>query len=329
MFLKSLKSPKGLLGLLRKLNESQNKIQQVVPIGRGHAGKTNLINSIPRVLDTLPSGIRVGYRDLKQLNDALIQVRRTEQDLSRGGLPPTLERSFRTLGLFDDENEMITLQISDEIGQPITNTTPDSPAEQLERFDEYVKAANQADILWVTVCLPTNDSSRSLGLFRDDLARYECWLSESLRARPTENPISIAIVVTKFDSLFASEDTASAKASKEWLEEKLLKPLSNIVKKGTSRGAVRKGAIIPVSAFGFGNSDLKSAHREQTSIAYEDHEDEFLLKHDTGLNPFNVLTLITWSFYAASSGLDSKQFSQIEAKLAADLSLMNKWLISL
>ena len=99
------KKNQRLVRLFNQLTEVNERTLTVVPVGRGHAGKTNLINGIPRVLDTLPSGIRLGYDDLKLLNEALGQVRRTEQDLIRGGLPPTLERSFRDVGLYFQEEE--------------------------------------------------------------------------------------------------------------------------------------------------------------------------------------------------------------------------------
>lgn len=300
----------------------------VVPVGRGHAGKTNLINGIPRVLDTLPSGIRLGYNDLKLLNEALGQVRRTELDLIRGGLPPTLERSYRTVGLFFEELEQLSLQISDEIGQPITNTTPDSPQEQIQRFEEYVNAAAKADVLWVTTSLPLTDSSQSLGLFRDDLARYQCWLSESIKKRSAKNPVAVAIVLTKLDAVFNSEEDASRQMTEDWLVNKTLKPLVDVVRQGKKRGCVSKGAVIPVSAFGFGNSKRVSKTSE-ASAAYEDLEEEFALGEEAGLNPFNVLTLMVWSFYAAISARQGVLPRKIEEALDSDLSSDAHWIVQI
>jgi hypothetical protein len=317
----------GLVQLRDKFIEKSNQVR-VVPIGRGHAGKTNLINGIPRVLDTLPSGIRLGYNDLKLLNEALGQVRRTEQDLLRGGLPPTLERSYRTVGLFFEELEQLTLQISDEIGQPITNTTPDSPKEQIQRFDEYVNAASKADVLWVATSLPLTDSSQSIGLFRDDLARYQCWLSDAIQKRSAKNPVAVAIVVTKLDALFCSEEEASRQMTDSWLTEETLKPLVDVVRQGKKCGSVSKGTVVPVSAFGFGNS--KRTHKvSEASTAYEDLEEEFVLEADAGLNPFNVLTLMVWSFYAATTKQPGQSFRKLEEALATDLRATGHWWVEI
>lgn len=323
-----LKKQRRLIQLWNLLVEKDPETLNVVPIGRGHTGKTNLINSIPRALDTLPSGIRLGYNDLKLLNEALAQVRRTEQDLLRGGLPPTLERSYRSIGLYFEEVEQLKLQVSDEIGQPITNTTPDSPKEQVQRFNEYVNAAADADVLWVTTSLPVTNSSQSLGLFRDDLARYQCWLSESIRDRTDQNPVSVAIVIPKIDAIFETEEEAARQLTEDWLTNQTLKPLVDVVRKGIKRGWVKKGAVVPVSAFGFGNSRLMEKDSE-ASIAYEDHEEEFVLRDSAGLNPFNVLTLLVWSFFAAVSAKDGPTFRKLEEALSGDMEAVGKWIIQI
>jgi len=279
----------GLVELLGKMLPVADRLIRVVPVGRGHKGKTSLVNSMPRALDTLPSGARIGYDDLRKLNEALIRVRQTEQDLARDGVPPTLERTFRTLGLFVDEQELLRMELSDEIGQPFTDTTPESSPEALARYADYMNATAAADVLWLIVSLPSNSSPSSMGLFRDDLARYECWLSQTLRQRKAKQPVSVALVITKIDTLFATPKEAITQMTPSWLLDDLLRPLATVIRKGVQRKNIHAAAAIPVSAFGFGNS-LVREKEPPFGASYEEHEEEFLLQSTKCLTPFNVLT---------------------------------------
>lgn len=324
MFHRSSTHAHGLVDLLGKMLSPSDQLIHVVPVGRGHQGKTSVVNVIPRVLDTLQSGNRIGYDSLLKLNEALARVRQTEQDLSRDGLPPTLERSFRTLGLFVDEHEFQRLELSDEIGQPFTDTTPDSSPEALARYRNYMAATAAADVLWLMVSLPPTPLTTSLGLFRDDLARYECWLSETVRKREGQRPVSVAVVVTKIDTLFPSPEAVRAQFTPSWVLDDLLRSLVSVIRKGVKHGCIARAAAIPVSAFGFGNSTALTKE-PQSGARYEEYEEEYLLAKSKSLDPFNVLTLLAWSFLASVSRRREKKYQQVARQLETDLSACGDW----
>jgi len=110
-----------------------------------------------------------------------------------------------------------------------------------------------------------------------------------------DHPVSVALVLSKIDTLFKDADEARDGLNDETLRS-TLGPLVHLVE---TSARVSDAIILPVSAFGFGNAVLRSqAPGEEQPSSLEDPfgaEATWLLKEGTPPRPYNLDTLVVWT----------------------------------
>src|ERR1700722_2872406 len=89
--------------------------------------------------------------------------------------------------------------------------------------------------------------------FEDDLKIATGYLRKALELRQDDRSFALAIILTKVDTLFPTPDAAREELSDELLRQSL-RPLVTLA--GMS-DKVHEAAILPCSAFGFGNAVRK------------------------------------------------------------------------
>src|SRR5262249_43792862 len=220
-------------------------------IGRGHAGKTALFRALSEgpVGDFFPSGLHVDVGDPREVARMIREAEETQRILQASGLPPTLEASQIRYYLYDGDQQRVVYKMREVIGQVLTHTLPDSTAEQQTRYEEYLKSLLNTHALWAVIpCPPPTPPPRDRRRYSNDLRITGAYLREALRLRPAEQPVAVALVLSKIDTLFRDEAEARAALSDEMLRG-ALGPLAHLVDKSTH---VVEAALIPVTAFGFG-----------------------------------------------------------------------------
>ena len=315
-------------------------------IGRGHAGKTALFNTIFRGTDTLPSGLQVDVEGPWNMAKQIKSSRETVELLRHTGLPATLDRPKNELHLFQGDTKCVTFSFREVIGQILTSTTDDSPSEQKDVYAEYVTDLGRSDVLWVVMpCPPREASFHDLERYNDDLRLSVAYLRESLRLRQNPRTCSVAIALTKLDSLFTSAEEAKSQLEKDHLCE-VLRPLVNLIM--ASKG-VGQAAIFPTSAFGFGNAVprpveqtgngkvAEAPHNGKAAVALEQGETEWILRPGASPQPYNLTALVVWSMLRGmlyqDVEVDDDQgehaLAQICESLAKDLSSLDGWCVPL
>src|SRR5262249_32123785 len=134
------------------------------------------------------------------------------------GLPPTLEVSEIRYHLYDGDVPRVAYQIHEVIGQILTHTLPDSAEEQQASYSQYVSNLANTRVLWAVVpCSPPNPSARDRRRYANDLRITLAYLREALRRRPPEQPVAVALVLSKIDVLFKDAEEARASLTDEVL----------------------------------------------------------------------------------------------------------------
>lgn len=309
-------------------------------IGRGHAGKTALFRALYRgtVQHNLPSQLQFDVDDPLATAKLVQEARATFEMLHERGLPQTLEPEEIVFHLFEAETKRVVLRFREVVGQILTHTTADSPPEQKAKYSEYLTHLAACDVKWIVVSCPRQRSTPDdLRRYEDDLLLTKSYLREALRWRTNSRPCSVAIVMTKIDTLFENEDEARAQLPDERLIE-ALRPLVNMV---LASEKVSQAAIFPVTAFGFGNAIVRQLSSETTQAVtgprssagpLEDEESEWILKPGVTPEPFNVASLIVWSLLAGMLYQEVDVDEDGEAAMAricrmlhSDLETLNGW----
>lgn len=309
-------------------------------IGRGGAGKTALFRALDEgvVGDFFPSGLHVDVGDPREVARMIREAEKTQRLLQSSGLPPTLQTSEIRYYLYDGEEQRVVYKMREVIGQVLTHTLPDSAAERQSAYDEYLRSLMNTHVLWAMVPCP----SPSPGVlerrrYANDLRITIAYLREALRLRSLKQPAAVVLVLSKIDTLF--KDAAQAQASlTDDVLRKALGPLVRLI--GTS-ARVADAAIIPVTAFGFGNAVLRESGGERHGTSPESADEPFgaepiwLLREGVAPQPYNLDTLFLWTLLFGllnHEGHDFETEPQIEElceMLRDDLEAGDPWVVPL
>jgi hypothetical protein len=310
-------------------------------IGRGHAGKTALFRALLEgpVGDFFPSGLHADAGDPREVARMIREAEETQRVLEKSGLPATLQAAQIRYYLYDGEERRAVCNMREVIGQVLTHTLPDSAGEQQAHYAEYLKSLVNTEVLWAVVpCPPPSPSSRERRRYANDLRITLAYLREALRLRSLEQPVAVALVLSKIDTLF--EDPAEARAC---LSDDVLRtalgPLVHLIDKSAR---VSEAAIIPVTAFGFGNAVLREQPGERAGAPPESADEPFgaepvwLLREGVAPNPFNLDTLFIWTLLfgllsqaAGGASGAAPEDDDVCRMLREDLDAADPWLLLL
>jgi hypothetical protein len=308
-------------------------------IGRGHAGKTALFRALDEgpVGGFFPSGLHVDVGDPREVAKLIRETEETRRILQRSGLPPTLQAAQIRYYLYDHDEQRVVYKMHEVIGQVLTHTLPDSAVDQQTKYSWYLKNLVNTHVLWAMVpCLPPNPGARDRRRYANDLRITLAYLREALRLRSLEQPVAVALVISKIDVLF--EDAEEARAS--LTDQVLCKALGPLVHLLDQSARVSEAVIIPVTSFGFGNAVLHASASARAgtppSSADEPFEPEpiWLLREGAALEPFNLDTLFLWTLLfgllnQAGPGVakTEPQIDEVCRTLRGDLDAGNPWLL--
>jgi hypothetical protein len=226
------------------------------------------------------------------------EAEEAERLLHQFGLPPTLKASQIRYCLYDGAAQGVVYKLREVIGQVLTHTLPDSAPEQQARYTEYLRSLLNTHVLWAVVpCPPPDPGARDRRRYANDLHITLAYLREALRLRSREQPVAVALVLSKIDALFKDADEARRSLTDDVLRTSF-GPLVHLVEQSPR---VSDAVIIPVSSFGFGNA----VPREDTTPREEGHpesDDEpfgsepiWLLREGVSARPYNLDTLFVWT----------------------------------
>jgi hypothetical protein len=309
-------------------------------IGRENAGKTALFRALEEgpVGDFFPSGLHVDLGDPREVAQMIREAEQTQRILQSSGLPPTLQAAQIRYYLYDGEERRVVYRMREVIGQVLSHTLPDSAAEQQTDYAEYLKSLVNTQALWVMVpCPPPNPGARERRRFANDLRITIAYLREALRLRTLKQPAAVALALSKIDAPFEDVEEARASLTDDVLR-KALGPLVNLIEQSAR---VSDAAVIPVTAFGFGNAVLRESAGGRDGAPPESADQTFggepiwLLREGVAPQPFNLDTLLLWTLHFGllnQTGGDVEAEPEIEAlcrMLRDDLDAGDPWLLSL
>jgi hypothetical protein len=310
-------------------------------IGRGNAGKTALLRTLGEgpVGDFFPSGLHVDAGDPREVARMIREAEQTQRLLHQLGLPPTLEASQVRYILYDGAVQRAAYQLREVIGQVLTHTVPNSSAQQQASYTQYVTSLLNTHLLWAVVpCSPPNPTARDRRRYANDLRITLAYLREALRLRSAEQPVAVALVLTKIDMLFDDAQAARAALTDDVLRA-CFGPLVHLIEQSTR---VADAVIIPVTAFGFGNAVLREQNTVQEGTRPESEDEPFgpepvwLLREGVSAQPANLDTLFIWTLLhglLAQAGHavieEDTELGEMCRTLAGDLEAINPWLLPL
>jgi hypothetical protein len=310
-------------------------------IGRGHAGKTALLRTLAEgpVGDFFPSGLHADAGDPREVVRMIREAEEAQRQLHEFGLPPTLQASQVCYWLYDGAVPRVVYQMREVIGQVLTHTLPDSAAEQQARYAEYLRSLVDTHVLWVVVpCPPPNPDARDRRRYANDLRITLAYLREAIRLRSLGQPVAVALVLSKIDALFRDAEEARTCLTDEVLRTSF-GPLVHLVEQSRQ---VSDAAIVPVTAFGFGNAVLREEGGEREG-AHPESEDEpfgsepiWLLREGASAQPCNLDTLFLWTLlfgllHEVGHGAleEDTELGQICRTLSEDLGAGDPWFLPL
>jgi hypothetical protein len=310
-------------------------------IGRGYAGKTALLRALAEgpVGDFFPSGLHVDAGDPRGVAQMIRESEETQRLLHQFGLPPTLKASQIRYYLYEGAAQRVVCKMREVIGQILTHTLPDSAADQQARYREYLRTLVNTHVLWAVVpCSPPNPSARDRRRYANDLRITLAYLREALRLRSLEQPVAVALVLSKIDTLFKDAEEARASLTDEVLRT-CFGPLVHLIEQSPR---VSDAAIIPITAFGFGNAVLREETSEPEEARPDSEEGPFgsepiwLLREGVSAQPYNLDTLVIWTLLFGllnQAGHDvleeDSELGQICRTLSADLDAIDPWFLTL
>jgi hypothetical protein len=261
--------------------------------------------------------------------DQLKEYQETRDLLARRGLPATQETEELTIELCAPGRTLAVIDFHEAVGQVWEHTGSSSPAEQQERLGQHLEGVAQADVVWLVLSVPAAGCSRrALCRFEDRLLVTGSWMREAIRLRQAHRTCAIAIVPTKVDSLFESEQDAR----RGWSDNDVVTAFGPLVSMLAESDKVEWAVVNPVSAFGFRRAELLDSPVDPATQRADEGEPEWVLSRDADLEPWNVMPLITWSFLA---GMLVQEVTPEEAAhvagvcrmLQADLEALDGWQI--
>jgi hypothetical protein len=308
-------------------------------IGRGHAGKTARFRALGEgpVGDFFPSGLHVDVGDPREVAKMIREAEETQHLLQKSGLPPTLQAAQINFYLYDGEEQRVVYKMREVIGQILTQTLPDSTAAQQTHYSEYLKSLLNTHVLWAMVpCPPANPGARERRRYSNDLRITSAYLREALRLRSLEQPVAVALVLSKIDAVFQDGEEA-----REFLtDDVLLRAFGPLVQLIDQSARVSDAAIMPVTAFGFGNAILFEPGSERPGTPPSSADEPFgaepiwLLREGMALQPFNLDTLFLWTLLfgllnqaGAGAAEAESQISEVCRTLRKDLDAAAPWFL--
>jgi hypothetical protein len=184
-------------------------------------------------------------------------------------------------------------------------------------------------------CQPANPGARDRRRYANDLRITLAYLREALRLRRLEQPVVVALVLSKIDTLFPDAEEARASLTDEVLRDSF-GPLVHLIEQSPR---VSDAVIIPVTTFGFGNAVAgeEGVGREGASGAEDDpfsSEPIWLLREGVSAQPYNLDTLFLWTllYGLANQAGDGRakedtEIVRICRTLGEDLGAIYPWLL--
>jgi hypothetical protein len=314
-------------------------------IGREHAGKTALYTAFMKgpLKGTQPSGLQLGAKDPRVMTQWVHKALQAYQDLGQRGLLSTLVPEVVEYYLCRGDDVTLLFQVREVVGQILSHTKLDSPPEEQAKYEEYVANLTQADVLWLILPIPPRGTPADLDRYEADLQILVSYLRAALRLRQTERPCSVALVLTKLDTVTASE----AEAREAFTEDSLVEALEPLVQVVTASRRVGEAMIVPVSAFGFGTAVVQADNAAKGKLSAADTnprwssslsqgEPEWILRPGLSPQPFNLTPLVWWTLLtglihkevAAAEG-EKPELYTVASSLRDDLRAMNGWWVPL
>jgi hypothetical protein len=302
--------------------------------GAPAAGKTTAfwLAKWDSLMRNLPSSMEFGVDDPRNFNANKQKADEILRLLSTRGLPSTEFLQAETIDLFDGPQLAVSLSTADPVGQVYSQTRPDSPAEDQQRFEDHIRVLSRSEILWLFLPMPPRDGSRGdLRRFETNLKAAKTYLREAVRVRPAGRTCSAAIVLSKTDLLWATPQ----QARQEIADEDLLEAVAPLVSVARASDRVLHAAILPISAMGFGKTVLlpETAERAEPPIdGFDEAEQQYVLAPGVMPEPYNTLPLLVYSMAAGllSVEVDAGQAEELKAiyqRLRADLASLDGWVI--
>ncbi len=301
-------------------------------IGGPAAGKTALCLAIVRYLVGcyFPSGLYFGAGP-KELAEAEAKLWKRIQDLRERALQSTLDEVQIHYQVSDGEALRIEFATHECCGQTLTETTPSSPADQQQRYQQLLQRLSLADVLWLPISPPPPSPTRA------DMLRFEthlrlalAYLQTALRERTSNRPVCVAGVITKLDTLFETPEQAREVFTDDYLEQ-ALRPFVQAVRQSRR---VTEAILCPTSAFGWKNAELVSVDDEPGPTSLLGVEPTWILRPDAVIDPYNIGGLMAWTLLAGIlhqevqiQGADEAAMSSVAQMLAADLAAFQAWLV--
>lgn len=310
-------------------------------IGRGNAGKSALFRALSEgpIGDFLPSGLSVDAGDPREVAQMIRESERTQRLLHLAGLPPTLVASPIRYYVYEGAEQCAMYHLQEVIGQVLTHTLPDSAAEHQARYDDYLANLVNTQVLWAVVpCPPANPGPRQRRRYANDLRITLAYLREAIRLRPREQPAAVAVVLSKIDTLFSSAQEAQSALTDQTLR-RALGPLVDLIQ---TSGRVSEAAVIPVTAFGFGNAKVVEGSDSRPGPPSDADDEPFgteptwILREGVDPVPFNLDALFLWTLLFGLRGQEGtgavdqdRNTRRISDMLQDDLESVNPWILPL
>lgn len=301
---------------------------QAEMIARNAAGKTAALTAINDVCEGthLPSGLLFSVSDPLAANRLLQSMRNRRIDLqSDHGIESTQNAEELQYRLQEGDETRVEFVTHEVIGQILVGTTSDSPPQARQMYENYVERLRQANVLMVMVPAPTDmDDEQGRITFKEDLKLTSAYLRHALDKHDANSPCSVAIVMTKLDAMFSSEQDARAALSDPVLRQALSPLVHSVI--GSSK--VRDAVIVPTSSLGFGRTEEIENSADLTGGRGRLHR---LIGQE--LEPFNIVGLLVWSLLygllpqTVKTGEQEMAIASTVQKLSDDLDALQPWLV--
>ena len=171
--------------------------------------------------------------------------------------------------------------------------------------------------------------------YANDLRITLAYLREAIRLRSPKQPVAVAVVLSKIDTMFSSAQAAQSVLTDQMLK-RALGPLVDLIQ---TSDRVSEAAIIPVTAFGFGNAMIKEESGPRHEAPPDHAEDPFgaepvwILREGVDPVPFNLDALFLWTLLYGLRAQENtgavdqdRQTRRISDKLQSDLESANPWI---
>jgi hypothetical protein len=309
-------------------------------LARGAAGKSMLFGGLPKITaDFLASGLLLDKDSASKIADDFRKFAVVNEQLRKHGLKPTRvpeEISFR---LYEGDDPRCVFETREVVGQILTATS-ESSSEMTRLAAEYLDYLGQSDVYWAMIpCPPANPTGYDRERFERDLKLTSGWLRFALRNRPQRRPVAVAILISKIDARYESEEAARRALT----DDVVTKWLSTMVKSALQSPQVVDAAVIPVSGMGFQNAVLKEIEADEAlpeelgelddEGILEATEPVYILKPKHMIQPYNLTTLVVWSLLMGLVNREIEEGDQYECmgqvvrKLDDDLRDLGGWYI--